>query len=116
MRAPIARSGSCMTVLLAIPLATVDCAAVVAGYWDFRYRSIPQWLVGVTAVAGVAGQTIRSGWSGFFSAIAAGGAALLVLGILYVAGLMGAGDVKLFAAISCAIGLNELLVFARTTG
>src|SRR3954452_17259203 len=105
-----------MTIAAAMLLATVASAALIASYCDIRFRRIPQWLVAVTAVAGVAGQTIGFGWRGLFRAVEAGALGLLVLGLLYLAGTMGGGDVKLFAAISCAVGMNGLWVFARITG
>jgi prepilin peptidase CpaA len=105
-----------MTIPAAIPLAIIGSAALAASYCDIRFRTIPQWLVVVISVAGVAGQTIGSGWPGLFSAVEAGTLALLVLGVLYLAGAMGGGDVKLFASISCAVGMNELWVFGRITG
>jgi prepilin peptidase CpaA len=105
-----------MPALWVVPLAVVHCACGIAAYCDMRYRLIPQPLVIVTALSGIAIQTLRSGAAGLASSVEAGVAALVVLGLLYWAGFMGGGDVKLFAAISCAIGLDQLLLFTKTTG
>jgi prepilin peptidase CpaA len=105
-----------MTIFSAIPLATVAMAALIAGYWDIRYRTIPPWLTAMTSMAGIAAQMLRFGWPGFVEAIEAGTLALSVVGLLYLAGLIGGGDLKLFAAISCAVGLHDLMTFARLTG
>ena len=105
-----------MTTAASVSLAAVTSAALIASYCDIRFRTIPQWLVAFTSLAGLAAQTLASGWHGLFHAVEAGAFAFLILGVMYLAGVMGAGDVKLFAAISCAVGTSGLWAFARITG
>jgi prepilin peptidase CpaA len=83
--------------------------AVLIGYFDVRHRRIPNKLVLLTLVCGLAVNTFWGGWNGL---LASGGGCLLAFGLmllLYFFGAMGAGDVKLFAAIGSLIGLGLVL-------
>ena len=78
-------------------------SATTAAYFDFRWRRIPNWLVGATIVLSFAWHTWTAGLDGFLMS-GAGllvGAALLLP--LYLLKGMGAGDVKFFAAIGAAV-------------
>jgi len=100
----------------------VTCAVLVPGViwasWiDFAQRRVPNWLNGALAAAGLAAQAYFFGWSG----LAAGLAGMLVgFGVLIVPWAMqgmGAGDVKLMAAIGVWLGPWMTLVsFALGAG
>ena len=78
-------------------------------YFDVRHRRIPNKIVLVALVCGLAMNTFWSGWSGLLSGVEG---CLLAFGLmlaLHFFGAMGAGDVKLFAAIGGIIGVG--LVF-----
>lgn len=88
----------------------VACAlgsAALASYTDLRSRRIPNWLTGTVAIVGLAVQTDSRGWAGGIDAISG----LLLCGAtflaFYVAGGMGAGDVKLIAAEGCLLGAHR---------
>ena len=87
-----------VTTSLLIPLA-----AVIA-YYDVRYRRIPNPFVLAALVGGIAINLILGGIPGLFSSLAGCGLAFVLMFMLHVFGAMGAGDVKLFAAIGGIIG------------
>src|ERR1051325_2485651 len=76
----------------------VPLAALIT-YYDSLYRRIPNAFVLATLAGGLAMNTIYSGAAGAWAS--AGGCALafVLMFVLHVFGAMGAGDVKLFAAI-----------------
>jgi prepilin peptidase CpaA len=86
--------------LLIIALALAITAAVL----DFRQRRIPNWLTYPGIVLGVVLRWVLFGWKGLGSAVAG---CLFVGGIMflfYAVRAMGAGDVKLVAAIGSLVG------------
>lgn len=102
------------TGLLFIPLA------VAITYQDVRYRRIPNKLVLLTLIGGLALNTMFTGWRGLGSSLSGAGLAFTLMFALHVFGTMGAGDVKLFAAIGAVLGISlilpTLLVVALTGG
>src|SRR4051812_10451827 len=68
-------------------------------YFDVRYRRIPNLFVLATLVSGLLINFVAGGLDGLW---ASAGGCLLAFGLmflLHVFGAMGAGDVKLFAAV-----------------
>lgn len=80
----------------------------VATFTDLRSRRVPNWLVLPFLLAGIAVSGWLHGASGIGHSIAGMGVGLLIYGVLYWMGGMGAGDVKLCAAIGAWIGPNQL--------
>jgi len=87
----------------------ITCAILVPGVllasWiDYRARKVPNWLNAALALMGFAAQSSFHGWQGLLT----GAEGLLVgLGVLIVPWAMhgmGAGDVKLMAAIGVWFG------------
>src|SRR5262245_48655165 len=89
-----------------MPLAnqiTVAVLVIVAATYDLRFRRIPNWLVLVGIVSGFALNTLGGGLSGLRMA---GSGFLLAFGIyvtLFALRAMGAGDVKLMAAVGSLV-------------
>ena len=90
----------------------------VATFTDLRSRRIPNWLVFPFLVAGILVSPWRQDWHGSshgFGWHVVGqcfeglGLGLLIYGILFFVGGMGAGDVKLCAAIGAWIGPAQMI-------
>jgi prepilin peptidase CpaA len=86
-----------------IPVLAVT-VAVMAGIVDASSRRIPNRLTYSSMIAGLMLQTLVSGWRGLL--LGFGGAVLFggVFLLFYLVRAMGAGDVKLAAALGCIVG------------
>jgi len=82
----------------------------VATFTDLRNRRIPNWLVLPFLLAGLVVSTWMHGWRGLGQSFCGLGLGLLIYGFLFFMGGMGAGDVKLAAAIGAWIGPNQLFI------
>lgn len=89
--------------LLFIPLA----ASII--YMDVRYRRIPNKLVFATLVAGIALNGFFGGFHGIASSLEGFAVGFVMMFVLHVFGTMGAGDVKLFAAVGSIVGISQVL-------
>ena len=88
---------------LFIPMATI------ISYMDVRYRRIPNKLVLVVLVGGLTLNTIFGGFPGLLVSF---GGFVLAFGVMFffhAFGTLGAGDVKLFAAIGAINGVTLVL-------
>jgi prepilin peptidase CpaA len=94
-----------MSIYLVSTSLLIPLAAVIA-YYDVRYRRIPNPFVLAALVGGLAINLILGGVNGLFSSLAGCGLAFVLMFMLHVFGAMGAGDVKLFAAIGAIIGVK----------
>lgn len=100
---------TCLIYLVLLAILTI------AGITDFRSRRIPNWLTLPAIMGGLAYHTAFNGISGFIFSFAGVllGFALLIL--FYLAGGMGAGDVKLLSAVGGLLGPKGVLfVFLYT--
>jgi prepilin peptidase CpaA len=97
----------------------------VATFTDLRSRRIPNWLVFPFLLAGIAVSPWRPdwqssglgfGWHALGQSFAGMGVGLLIYGVMFWMGGMGAGDVKLCAAIGAWIGPAQLLLGVVVTG
>jgi prepilin peptidase CpaA len=78
---------------------------VMACVTDVRWRRIPNWLVAVLAGTGLAfSLAIDPWWPGLLRALSGLALGFSIWIVLHIAGGMGAGDVKLFAAASTWLG------------
>ena len=80
--------------------------AVVITYYDARYRRIPNAFVLATLVAGLSVNTIVGGTAGTLASLGGCALAFALMFMLHIFGAMGAGDVKLFAAIGSVLGAS----------
>jgi len=89
---------------------------VLASITDLWRRRIPNWLVLPFLVAGL----VASGWlhgrTGIGQSLAGAGLAILFCGVFYWLGGLGAGDLKLCAAIGAWIGPHQLFIAQVATG
>jgi prepilin peptidase CpaA len=83
--------------------------AVLIIYHDVRYRRIPNPIVLATLISGLAINFVLGGFSGGLNSISGCVLAFILMFILHVFGAMGAGDVKLFAAIGSLLGAHLVL-------
>lgn len=88
----------------------VVAVVAVATVTDLRWRRIPNWLVLPFLIAGLGVNLWFGGGAGVERSLEGLGLGLLLLGILFFMGGMGAGDVKLAAAIGAWIGPHQLLL------
>ena len=99
-------------------LAACLCAAISAVF-DIRSRRIPNFVTGPAVVLGFLLHEIGGGWHGILSCLAAALICGGVFLVFYLAGGMGAGDVKLMTAVGCLAGLPHvvyLLVLSSLAG
>lgn len=99
------------------PANTIAVVAVVlmAGVYDLRFRRIPNWLALTGMISGFVLHTADSGWHGLGQAGLGFVLALGVYVLLFVLHAVGAGDVKLMAAVGSLAGpRNWLWIFLLT--
>lgn len=100
------------------PAAALVCATIGAIY-DVRSRRVPNVLTLPAILFGLLLHFTLGGWRQLGSALAAGLICGLIFLVLYVAGGMGAGDVKLITAVGCIAGLPRtgyLLILTALAG
>ena len=94
--------------------------AILITYMDVRYRRIPNVLVLLTLIGGLTLNTIFGGSHGLLISLGGFALAFGLLLFLHAFGTIGAGDVKLFAAIGAINGISlvlpTLIVVALTGG
>jgi prepilin peptidase CpaA len=71
---------------------------------DLRWRTIPNWLTGPAILVGLGLHTFMNQLTGFVFSLEGAALGLGLFIILYVCGWMGAGDVKLLAAVGSFLG------------
>jgi len=89
------------------PAAATVVALIGAGT-DIQSRRIPNLLTGPAILAGLLLHSALDGFHGFWTSLVAGLICGVIYLILYLAGGMGAGDVKLITAVGCLAGLNSV--------
>jgi len=88
----------------------------IATFTDLRSRRIPNWLVLPFLLAGLVVSVWAQGWHGLGQSVGGALLGLVVYGVLFWMGGMGAGDVKLCAAIGAWVGPQQLILALVLTG
>ncbi len=81
----------------------------IAAYIDWKEHRVPNWLTFSTWLAAVVSYSTVFGWSGLLDCMWGTAAGLATLLIPYALNGMGAGDVKLMAAIGAWVGAKVTL-------
>jgi prepilin peptidase CpaA len=94
----------------------LEILVIVAAIYDIRLRRIPNWLTFPAVLIGVGLNWFLYETSGLWFALQGLGLAFAVYFILYLLRGMGAGDVKLMAAVGAAVGpMNWLGILVLTS-
>jgi prepilin peptidase CpaA len=99
--------------------AAASIAALIGAGFDIKSRRIPNFITGPAILAGLLLHLAIDGWHGLLASLAAGLICGAIFLIFYLAGGMGAGDVKLITAVGCLIGLSDsayLLILTSLAG
>jgi prepilin peptidase CpaA len=83
--------------------------AVAAGWTDWRWRRIPNWLTVPGLLAGIAANAAVAGLSGVKASLLGAGLGLLLLLPFVLVRSLGAGDWKLAGALGAIVGPGLLL-------
>lgn len=89
--------------------AIASAVAVTAAITDVRERRIPNRLTYPAMIAGLVLQAAVHGWRGLIFSLAGGFLFGGVFLLFHLIRAMGAGDVKLAAALGCIVGLGNSL-------
>jgi prepilin peptidase CpaA len=95
-----------LTIASALLLAVISVAII---YTDIRDRRIPNKLVLVALISGLAVNTFFGGLSGLLLSLGGFSLAFALTLLLHLFGTLGAGDVKLFGAIGSIVGISLVL-------
>jgi prepilin peptidase CpaA len=102
-----------------ILFTTGSLCAVIAAYFDLKSRRVPNLLTGPAFLLALAMHLLLGGWHGLLSAIGAGVLCGTIFFFFYLAGGMGAGDVKLVTVAGAFVGMSSfpmLLIFTTLIG
>jgi prepilin peptidase CpaA len=88
--------------------AVASVCALMGAATDIKSRRIPNLITGPAILAGLLLHLTLDGWRGLLTSLAAGLICGAIFLIFYLAGGMGAGDVKLIAAVGCLAGLPNI--------
>ncbi len=81
----------------------------VAAYIDWKEHRVPNWLTFWAFGWGIAFHTLGSGMAGLWIALLGAAIGLATLIVPYALGGMGAGDVKLMAAVGAWVGAGATI-------
>jgi prepilin peptidase CpaA len=100
-------------------LAGASLCAVAGSVYDVKSRRVPNFVTGPGFLLGLSIHLALGGWRQLLTSFAGGLICGLIFLVFYLAGGMGAGDVKLIAAVGSIAGLSHvsyLLVLTAIAG
>jgi prepilin peptidase CpaA len=105
-----------MITQLPVSLALILVALVLtAAIWDLKSRRIPNWLSLAGIIFGIALNSFLYGFTGFKESLEGMATGFGIYFVLYLVRAMGAGDVKLMAAVGAFVGPgNWFFIFMIT--
>jgi prepilin peptidase CpaA len=89
--------------------------AAIAGYTDYRWRRIPNWLTVPGLLLGIALNSAAWGWRGTKESLLGAGLGLLILLPFVLVRSLGAGDWKLIGAVGAFVGPGQLITILFAT-
>jgi prepilin peptidase CpaA len=89
---------------------------LVAAFTDLRSRRIPNWLVVSSLLGALGTAAVTHGVSGVGKSLAGAALGGTILGVFYLLGGMGMGDVKLCAAVGAWLGPGQLFMAVVVMG
>jgi prepilin peptidase CpaA len=95
--------------------ATATACALAGSIFDVKSCRIPNFVTLPAFLIGLSLHLVFGGWKGLLSSLAAGAICGLVFLVFYVAGGMGAGDVKLMMAVGGIAGLQHVAYLLALT-
>ncbi|WP_038002461.1 A24 family peptidase [Syntrophorhabdus aromaticivorans] len=96
-------------------VALILIVLIISIIFDVKFRRIPNWLTFPAIGAGIVFNTLAGGVQGLLAGIAGMIVGFLLFILFYMLGGMGAGDVKLAAAIGAFLGPRDILWSALLT-
>ncbi len=87
--------------------AAAALVAILGAMTDLRSRRIPNLLTGPAMLLGLMLHFTFDGWHGLLLSLLAGFLCGVLFLVFFLAGGMGAGDVKLITAVGCLAGLSN---------
>jgi prepilin peptidase CpaA len=95
--------------------AIATACAVAGSVFDVKSRRVPNFITGPAFLIGLILHLAHGGWRELLSSLAAGLICGFVFLVFYLAGGMGAGDVKLITAVGCIAGLSHVTYILSLT-
>jgi len=95
--------------------ALATACALVGSAFDVKSRRVPNHVTVPAFLLGLGMHLVFGGWRQMLSSLAAGVICGLVFLVFYLAGGMGAGDVKLIMAVGCIAGLSHIAYILALT-
>ena len=89
--------------------------ALVAGWTDWRWRRIPNWLTVPTLLLGIGVNCFATGWAGAKESLLGAGLGLGLLLPFVLIRSLGAGDWKLVGALGAFLGPSRLITVLMGT-
>jgi prepilin peptidase CpaA len=95
--------------------AAASICAFIGSIFDVRSRRIPNFITGPALLFGLLFHLSLGGWREMLLSLAAGLICGFIFLIFYLAGGMGAGDVKLITAVGCIAGMPHIAYLMSLT-